>query len=321
MNLLLLSLCAARLQETAPDSIDKSKQSAILFISGECPTCAQVRRDYESVAAKYPGKLILVNCDSHKNYCASNKILTFPTIQSYYKDQVFTYMEEEYSEQSMTRFAEVIFGSIFIEVPNKETFHLAMEHNKIQQYFIYYGPSKTDGDELFSVFKGKMRVYFVLSDQQRLIAFRFNMTVVFKGEFVREQLTPFVYQQMENPFTKLNAENLQQLLQYNILCVFVHNSSVASHKAEGKWVKKLAYYHQEQQSFIGKWYNFGHIDVAKTDLKQILQLAKIKQVEQPYILVLNNKNQYAKMINNFDEIETFLEGVADGTLPMDKLSK
>ena len=51
---------------------------------------------------------------------------------------------------------------------------------------------------------------------------------------------PFVNQQMSPLFPRVNASNLDQLLQDNLLCVFVFDANNKEQYGVGKWVKKFA---------------------------------------------------------------------------------
>lgn len=56
---------------------------------------------------------------------------------------------------------EIVAGSVFIDAPDVTTFYMLLQQNNIKEYFLYYGPDKQAGEDLFAIWKGNMRVMWI----------------------------------------------------------------------------------------------------------------------------------------------------------------
>lgn len=124
---------------------------------------------------------------------------------------------------------------MFIDVPDVITFYALLQQNNIKEYFLYYGPDKQAGEDMFAVWKGSMRVMWIKSNTQQLVAVRNDHSVYYKGKFTREAVAPFIWQNLAPIMPRFSANFMERHSgNYLSLCVFVFNSSASGQKDIGK---------------------------------------------------------------------------------------
>lgn len=173
------------------------------------------------------------------------------------------------------------------------------------------------GEELFAVWKGSMRVMWIASPTQQLVAVRNGHSVRYKGKFTREAVAPFIWQNLAPIMPRFSASFVERHGgDYLSLCVFVFNSSAPGQKDVGKQVKRYAEYHMLEQTFIGRSFQFFTYDVSKNhDFDELVELAQAWPGEGPMFMLLSRKKD--RLLGrkvDFAQIDGLLTGVGDGTL-------
>lgn len=129
---------------------------------------------------------------------------------------------------------------------------------------MYYGPDKQEGEDMFAIWKGQMRVMWIEAPTRQLVAVRNGNSVYYKGKYTRDAVASFIWQNLAPVMPRFSTNFMEHHKgDYLNLCVFVFNSTAPGQKDIGKWVKRYAEYHMLEQTFIGRSFQFLTYDVSK----------------------------------------------------------